>query len=103
MNTDKIFKYISLAAASRSVTFGTDQTLRCVRRGGKICVLTANDASPRTEKQISDKCRYYGVPLIKLECDMESLAHRLGKTSPSAVICVTNPSLAAEIVKCADE
>lgn len=103
MNTEKILKYISLAAASRSVAFGTDQVLRRVRQGGSICVLLSSDASARTVKQISDKCAYYSVPLVSLPTDMEALAKQCGKISPAAVICITNASLSKEIVKCAEE
>lgn len=103
MNTEKILKYISLAARGRSIAAGADQVLRRVRRGGGICVIMADDASERTSKQISDKCTYYSVPLIRLPVDMETLAGRCGKISPAAVICVTNPSLAKEIVGCAGE
>lgn len=102
MNTEKIFKYTSLAAASRSIAVGTEQVLRRVRRGGCICVLLSCDASSRTAKQISDKCAYYNVPLIKLPVNMEELARQCGKVSPAAVLCITNAQLAKEIVKCAE-
>ncbi len=103
MDTEKILKYISLAARGRNIAVGTDQVLRCVRRGGSICALIANDASERTAKQISDKCAFYNVPLVRLPIDMEALAGRCGKLSPTAVICVTNASLAKEIAGCAGE
>lgn len=103
MNTEKIFKYISLAARSRNIAAGGDIVMRQIRRGGTICVLLACDASERTAKQISDKCAYYRVPLVRLSVDMEALAAQCGKVSPTAVICVTEPSLAKEIVKCVGE
>ncbi len=104
MNTDKILKYVSLAAAGRNAVFGTDQVLSAIRRRQSgICVLLSADASERTAKQIKDKCAFYNVPLIALCVDMETLAKRCGKISPAATAAVTLPSLAREIIKNAQD
>lgn len=99
MKTDKILSYLGLAAASRSVACGTELVLTEVRRGKKdICVLMSSDVSERTEKQLTDKCAYYRVPLVKLPCDMYELGARTGKKHPVAAVAVTNPSLVRQIL-----
>ena len=99
MKTDKILSYLGLAAASRTAVCGTDMVLSEVRRGKKdICVLMSSDVSERTEKQLTDKCAFYKVPLIKLPCDMYELGQRAGKKHPAAAVAVTNPSLARQII-----
>ena len=104
MEVEKILSYASLAAAGRNADFGTDQVLGEVRRRKSgICVLLSSDASKRTVKQIGDKCAFYGTALIKLPIDMEALAKRCGKVSPCAAVAVTEPSLAKEIIKYAQQ
>lgn len=102
MNNDAILKYLSLSAAGRKVAVGTAAVLDETRRSGKKCVLLAKDASERTRKQVTDKCTFYNVPLVRLNTPMDELGKRIGK-GPTACVAVTNPSLAAEIIKCAEE
>ena len=100
MNNEKILTYLGLAAAKRSVVTGSDLVLKEVRKGKKgCCVLLSPDASDRTKKQISDKCTYYNIPLIHMECDMYELGKRIGKQSPAACAAVTDSGLAAQIIK----
>lgn len=104
MKTDKILTYLGLASAKRSVVLGTDLVLKEIRKGkDSLCVLLASDASERTKKQITDKCSFYNVPLINIECDMDALGKRVGKISPVAVAAVCDKGLAAQIKTCAAE
>ena len=99
MKTDKILTYLGLAAAKRSVVLGTDLVLREIRKKkGTVCVLLASDASERTKKQISDKCKHYEIPLICAQCDMETLGKRVGKISPTACAAVCDKGLATQII-----
>ena len=99
MKTDKILTYLGLAAAKRSTVPGTDLVLSEIRKKkGTICVLLASDASERTEKQITDKCTFYNIPLIHPDCDMYTLGKRIGKSSPAACVAVTDRSLASQII-----
>lgn len=100
MKTDKILTYLGLAAAKRSIVLGTDLVLKEIRKQkGSLCVLLASDASERTTKQITDKCKFYSIPLIHLDCDMEELGKRVGKISPTACAAVCDLGLAAQIIK----
>lgn len=101
MNNDAIKKYLSLSAAGRNVAIGTAAVLEEVRRPGKKCVILANDASDRTKKQITDKCAFYNVPLVRLDTPMDELGQRIGK-GPTACVAVTNDALASKIMECAE-
>jgi len=101
MNETAIFKYLSLSAAQRRIACGTDAVLDEVRRPGKKCVLLASDASTRTTKQVTDKCTYYNVPLVKLDTPMDSLGKQIGK-GPTAAVAVTLPNIVKEILKYAE-
>ena len=60
-------------------------------------MLLASDASARTEKQVTDKCAFYKVKLIKLDLTMTELSDALGKSSLCAACAITNKGLADKI------
>lgn len=104
MENEKILRFLGLAAASRKAVSGTDLVLSAVRQKKKpSCVVMASDVSERTEKQLTDKCTYYSVPLIKLTSDMYEVGKRTGKKHPVAAVAVCDPSLACEILKLSKE
>ena len=103
MKTDKILSYIGFAAVSRNAVTGTELVLSEIRRKRNgLCIVIASDASERTKKQITDKCDFYGVPLVAIESDMYELGKMAGKKHPAAAVAVTDKSLAAEILKCSE-
>ncbi len=95
----QLSKYLGLCAASKSAVCGSELALSAVRKNpAKVCMmLLASDASARTEKQISDKCAFYKVKLIKLPMTMEELSDALGKSSLVAACAITNCGLAEKI------
>ena len=91
--------YLGLCAASRSAICGSELALSAVRKNpAKVyLMLLAQDASARTEKQITDKCAYYNVKLVKLSLTMTELSDALGKSSLVAACAITNKGLAEKI------
>ena len=63
-----------------------------------LVVLEASDTSENTHKRLTDKCLFYGVMLVRLESDGETLARAVGKTGAIAAVAVTDENL-AELVK----
>ena len=100
MNT-QLKKYIGLAMASRSAVCGSELAIGAVRKNSaKVSVmLLASDASARTEKQVTDKCAFYNVKLIKLNMTMEELSDALGKSSLVAACAITNRGIAEKIIE----
>ena len=92
-------RYLGLCAASRSAVCGSELALSAVRKNPQkvFLILLACDASARTEKQITDKCTYYKVKLIKLDMTMKELSDSLGKNSLVAACAITNTGLAEKI------
>ncbi len=72
-------RYIGLCMAAGGVITGVDSVIGAVRGGKAKFVLIAHDASDRTKKQITDKCKYYNVKYIIGEYDSEAIACLLGK------------------------
>ena len=97
----QLSKYIGLSAASKSAVCGTELALGAVRKNPAkvIVMLLASDVSARTEKQITDKCAYYKVKLIKLNMTMEELSDALGKSSLTSACAITNRGIAEKIIE----
>ncbi len=66
------------------VTTGFDLILGEVRRGRAAFVLIACDASERTKKQLTDKCKYYNTKYFIKSYDSAAIAQMLGKRSSCA-------------------
>ena len=98
----RTLQYLGLAARAGRVVVGVPLICTALSKGAKgktpVLVVRANDASANTAKRISDRCAYYGVPLLELACDCSTLAKRIGKGEAAvAAVGVTDPGLAAAI------
>lgn len=76
---------LGIAYRARKLSLGEDIILRDVRSGKAKLVLLANDIGPQTKKKLTDKCKYYEVPLIIVEEDREALSNAIGKSQRVAV------------------
>ncbi len=84
MNEAMVEKYIGLCMAAGGITTGFDQVLGEVRRGRAEFVLIASDASDRTKKQLTDKCKFYGTKFFIKSYNSAAIAHMTGKKSSCA-------------------
>jgi len=94
-----IKNYIGLCKAAGGVIAGSDLVLKAVRSGKAVCVLIAKDASPRTAKQITDKCTFYNIKHGIVEEDSFDLGKMIGKSAPCAVLALTGKGPADAVVK----
>ena len=56
-------------------------------------VVEASDNSENTRKRLKDRCAFYGVERIRLECDGDALAQALGKSGRVAAAAITDEQL----------
>ena len=89
---DKLLSTLGLCARARKLVMGTPMVCEAMRdkKTPVIAVLEASDTSANTHKKLSDKCRFYGVPLYRLTADTARLAHAVGKTGAVAAVGVTD-------------
>jgi len=87
--TDKVKKYIGLCMAAGGVKVGFDLVLGEVRSSRAKFLLIANDASERTVKQLTDKCKYYGVKYYISDQSSTDIADLIGKRSSCAAAAFT--------------
>lgn len=97
-----IEKYMGLCRAAGGVTTGVDSTIAEVRRGKAKFVMIACDASERSTKQLTDKCKFYNTKYFINSYDSAAIAHILGKNSPCAAACFIGKG-PWEVVLCALE
>ena len=94
-----IKNYIGLCKAAGGVIAGSDLVLKAVRSQKAVCVLIAKDASPRTTKQITDKCTFYNVKYGVTDADSYELGKMIGKSAPCAVLGLTGKGPADAVVR----
>ena len=97
MDTVKLLRYVGLCRRAGGVVRGADVIAASLKKSA--CVLIASDASERTVKQITDKCRSAGVPCVTIGADKYDLAHAVGAASPCAAVAVLAGKGPANAVK----
>ena len=83
---------LGLCARARKLVFGTEQICEALKSGkhAPYLILEACDTSDNTHKRLSDRCKYYGVELVRLECDTLSLAKAVGKLSALSAVGISD-------------
>lgn len=100
-DAEKLLGTIGLCKKAGKLIVGVPMICDALRRGGKdvpVVVLEAGDTSENTHKRISDKCAFYGVEQIRLDCDGATLSRALGKGAPLAAVAITDRGM-YEMVK----
>ncbi len=75
--------------AAGGVKVGFDLVLGEVRSGRAKFLLIACDASERTKKQLTDKCKFYGVKYYISDYSSTDIADMIGKRSSCAAAAFT--------------
>lgn len=93
---NKTLSYLGLARRCGKLSVGSETVLAAIRKSkhGNITVILSEDASDRTKKQISDKCAFYGVPLITPGITGDEMASAAGKKMTVSVTAVSEKNLA---------
>lgn len=101
-NTQKLLSCLGLCARARKIVFGVPMVCDAMKKGGAskpLLVLEARDTSENTHKRITDKCRFYNVRLVRIECTGETLAAALGKSSALGAVALTDANFCAMVEK----
>lgn len=97
MKMDKVLSLIGLAQRARKLVSGEYMTEAAVKDGTAELVIIASDVSENTRKKFTDKCSYYGVPVMEYS-DKETLGHAMGKEF-RASLAVTDKGFAQAILE----
>jgi ribosomal protein L7Ae-like RNA K-turn-binding protein len=61
---DRILNMLGLIVKANKLVNGEERTLEATRNNNAKVIFLASDAGRSTAKRVSDKARYYNVPLI---------------------------------------
>lgn len=98
----KLLPSLGLCAKAGAVVYGVPMICEAMRKGGKktpLIVIEASDTSENTHKKITDKCNFYGVRHVRVECTGQTLAAALGKSASLAAVALTDEGLCRMIEK----
>jgi len=89
-NINKTKNILGLAKKAGAITAGTELVIESVRKKRACHIFICSDASPGTLKKLSDKAKFYQVPVTNLDMTMSELAHCVGLQRLTAAVALTN-------------
>lgn len=100
---EKALRFLGFAARAGRIIVGVPLLCGALQKGKgekvPLLLLLASDASQNTQKRITDRAAYYGVPLIRLSADCAALALRAGKRGGTvAAVGITDKDLSMAII-----
>ena len=97
--TDRIVSALGLARKAGKCIIGTELCVESIRNKNAKIVAMANDLSDNSIKRLKDSTSFHNVQLIVLNCDMSTLASKLGKTGNVACAAITDDGFVKIIEK----
>ncbi len=98
----KLLNALGLCQKARKLIVGTPMICDALKQGKPIyAVITAADNSQNTQKRLSDRCAYYGVPLIVTEISGDRLSDAIGKCGRVSAAAVADENLAKPVMNAA--
>lgn len=82
--TDKALSMLGLARRAGKLLYGSENVVMSARQGKVSLAVMAGDASERTKKLLTNKCKSFSVPLYEYSTK-EELGKALGKSDISAL------------------
>ncbi len=85
---------LGLCAKAGKLIYGVPMVCEALKKQKSVvAVFGAADNSPNSQKRLSDRCAFYGVPLYTLSINGDTLAAAVGKGARLAALAVTDQNL----------
>lgn len=84
----RITQFLGLAARARKLVTGEELVIKGIQNRQILLVIISQDASDRTLKKTTDKCKTYGIPWVQFG-DRNLLGAAIGK-GPRVIIGITD-------------
>lgn|SRR5690554_2904451 len=75
---DRMLSLLGLCYRARRLIAGEDQVLKEIQKRSVRLVIVAGDASEKTKKRFTDKCKFYQIPL-RIVSNRNDLGKAIGK------------------------
>ena len=96
--TERFLTFLGLCRRAGKTVHGTPLVCEALaKRKPPYLVLLSAGASATTAKKITDKCRFYRVPLLIVPADTERLARAVGKESALAAVAIMDEGFAKDL------
>lgn len=83
----KILNLLTMCRRAGQLVLGADAVKDDIASGRVMCVICAEDLSPKSEKEIRFFAESKGVPIIKSEVTMDDMLNFLGRRAGIAGVC----------------
>ena len=96
----RFLRFLGLCRRAGKTVHGTP--LVCTALAGKrrpFLVVMSAFASDGTQKKLTNKCKFYSVPLLSVDVATDILAHAVGKTGDLAAVGIMDEGFARELGK----
>ena len=93
---NRVLNMLGLCMRAGRIISGEKAVVQAVRMGAACVVLLDGGVAKNAEKDVTDACAYYDVPLFRTEPD--ELGFAIGKPG-RVVAAVTDPSMADRILE----
>ncbi len=94
--TNKVLTLLGFASKAGRLSYGFDAVCTSISQKKSELVLTANDISSKSQKEILFYCNKFNTPTAVLnDCDMTSLSHAIGRKC--GIVSVNDKSFAQGI------
>jgi|SRR5690625_1487904 len=80
---------LGLAYRANKCSLGVDKIITDIQQNRAKLILIAKDCSEQTSKRITDKCKTYQIPCLRV-VERESLSQAIGQTNRVAVAVLDN-------------
>lgn len=91
MNNQAIVQLLGIAKRAGELTTGENLVIKKVRQQSVFFVFVAEDAGVATAKKITDKCRFYHIP-VSQELTRAEISHAIGQ--PRTVVAINQKGFA---------
>ena len=95
---DKALSFLGLCRRAGKLLIGEDGVSGAARSGQAVLLMVASDTADNTRKHAGNLSRWYGIPLIALPWDKDTLGELLDKRV-CAILALTDKGLAAALQK----
>ena len=90
---DKALSFLGLARRAGKLLIGEDGVSGAARSGQAALLMVASDTADNTRKKAGNLSRWYGIPLVSLPWDKDTLGELLDKRV-CAILALTDKGLA---------
>lgn len=95
---DKVLNFLGLCRRAGKLLIGEDGVSGAARSGQAVLLMVASDTADNTRKKAGNLSRWYGIPMISLPWDKDTLGELLDKRV-CAILALTDKGLAAALQK----